>query len=86
MMSKKDLEAASVFIHYDDGIKEEFSLLAKVDVFDYWVNNSSRLEAIQNLDDEKIGWIGTCANKWSRSNQTNLDKTLNPINQYHTLI
>ena len=58
---EKGLEAASVFIHYDDGTKEEFSLLAKVDVFDYWVNNSSRLEAIQNLDDEKIGWIGTCA-------------------------
>ena len=41
---EKGLEAASVFIHYDDGTKGEFSLLAKVDVFDYWVNNSSRLE------------------------------------------
>ena len=58
---EKGLEAAKIIIHYEDGSNENFSLLTKVDVFDYWVHTSDRLEQLTNLDDEKIGWIGTCA-------------------------
>ena len=58
---EKGLEAAKIIIHYEDGSNEKFSLLAKVDVFDYWVHDSGRLDQIKNLDDGKIGWIGTCA-------------------------
>ncbi|MDA7650066.1 hypothetical protein N8599_01050, partial [Verrucomicrobiales bacterium] len=58
---EKGKTAAKIIIHYEDDSQESFSLIAKVDVFDYWIHTRERREPIESLDPDKIGWIGKCA-------------------------
>jgi hypothetical protein len=59
--------AMKVKIHFEDNSQESFSLRGKVDVFDYWIHTEERREAIERLDTDKIGWIGTCARGHDRA-------------------
>jgi hypothetical protein len=59
--------AMKVKIHFEDNSQESFSLRGKVDVFDYWIHTEERREAIERLDTDKIGWIGTCARGHGRA-------------------
>ena len=58
---EKGKAAAEIIIHYEDSSQQVFPLRAKVDIFDYWINEEEKRKVIESLDVEKIGWIGTCA-------------------------
>ena len=64
---QKGLKAATIIVNYEDNSNEEFSLIAKVDVFDYWVHTPDRMNQITAMDENKIGWIGTSSNGEKRA-------------------
>ncbi|MEE2808309.1 MAG: hypothetical protein VYB73_03270 [Verrucomicrobiota bacterium] len=64
---EKGKTAANIIIHYDDDSKEKFPIIAKVDVFDYWIHETAKREAIESLDADKIGWIGESARGHKRA-------------------
>ena len=63
----KGKTTAKFIINFEDGSTEEFSLIAKVDVFDYWIHTKERREAIESVNADKIGWIGESSNGDARA-------------------
>jgi len=54
----KGKTAAKFIMYYEDGTTNEFPIIAKEDVFDWWTPHRSPGLMEQELGPEKVGWIG----------------------------